>query len=70
MSFPFHYSALNHAVARGTESDSINILGNQLQEKMKADSMVYMAPIFDFSSSMTDLLSPFSFRQLAYGVAV
>ena len=60
--FPFHYSALNHAVARGTESDSINILGNQLQEKMKADSMVYMAPIFDFSSSMTDLLSPFSFN--------
>lgn len=60
--FPFHYSALNHAVARGTESDSINILGCQLQEKMKADSMVYMAPIFDFSSSMTDLLSPFSFN--------
>ncbi len=60
--FPFHYSALNHAVARGTESDSINILGNQLQEKMKADSMVYMAPIFEFSSSMTDLLSPFSFN--------
>ena len=60
--FPFHYSALNHAVARGTESDSINILGCQLQEKMKADSMVYMAPIFDFSSSRIDLLSPFSFN--------
>ncbi len=47
MSFPFHYSSLNHELAQSTPSGSINIMWNQLGEKMKADSIMYMTPNFD-----------------------
>ena len=52
MSFPFHYSALNSALARSSENDSINIHWNQLQEKIKADSIMYMTPNFTPSISL------------------
>lgn len=50
--FPFHYSALNSALARSSENDSINIHWNQLQEKIKADSIMYMTPNFTPSISL------------------
>lgn len=53
MSFPFHYSRLNYELAQSTPSDSINIMWNQLGEKMKADSIMYMTPNFDPSIGYT-----------------
>ena len=50
--FPFHYSALNSALARSSENDSINIHWNQLQEKIKADSIMFMTHNFTPSISL------------------
>lgn len=43
----FHYSSLNFDLAMSTPSGSINILWNQLGEKSKANSIMYMTPNFD-----------------------
>ena len=53
MSFPFHYSRLNYELANSSPSDSINIFWNQMGEKMKADSIMYMTPNFDPSIGFT-----------------
>ena len=53
MPLPFHYSSLNYDLAQSTPSGSINIMWNQLGEKMKADSIMYMTPNFDPSIGYT-----------------
>ena len=53
MPLPFHYSSLNYELAQSTPSDSIRIMWNQLGEKMKADSIMYMTPNFDPSIGYT-----------------
>lgn len=49
----FHYSSLNFDLAMSTPSGSINILWNQLGEKSKANSIMYMTPNFDPSIGYT-----------------
>lgn len=53
MPLPFHYSRLNYELTQSTPSDSINIMWNQLGEKVKADSIMYMTPNFDPSIGST-----------------
>jgi len=47
MSFPFHYSYLTYDLAQSSPASSLNIFWNQLNEKRKADSIMYFTPNFD-----------------------
>lgn len=51
MAFPFNYSQLNKTMVNSSLTDSISILGAQLNQKMATDSLLYYTPIFNFSNN-------------------
>ena len=53
MSLPYHYSTLNYQLTQSSSSDSINIMWNELAEKTKANSIMFMTPNFDPSIGLT-----------------
>ena len=47
--FPFNFSCINQSMLSQNPMDSLNLLWNQQAEKMKADSIMYMTPTFNFN---------------------